>query len=102
MGPDQCTARLLAALANQSVQEHFIKHILNGEGFSRGYCLGSFIPEEDRIVFEFICMPPKICLFPMKFLVRMNIITQAVIEVIDPAPTWVPVHEQLPGAMFRL
>jgi hypothetical protein len=101
-GTDQCTGRILAALTDENVQNHFIKHVLSNEAFSRAYCLGNFIPEEDRIIFEFICVPPKICLFPTKFLVRMNIITEKVIEVIDPAPSLVPVSEQLPGAMFRL
>jgi hypothetical protein len=101
-GGDQCTGRILASLIDDNVQKHFIKHVLGNEAFSRAYCLGSFIPEEDRIIFEFICTPPKICLFPMRFLVRMNIITEKVIEVIDPAPVLLPVSEQLPGVMFRL
>ena len=101
-GMDPCTARIIASLADENVQQHFVKHILANEAFSRAFCLGSFIPEEDRLIFEFICLPPKICLFPVKFLVRINVITEKVIEVIDPAPALLPVSEQLPGAMFRL
>jgi hypothetical protein len=101
-GLDPCNARILAALADDNVQQHFVKHILANEAFSRAYCLGSFIPEEDRLIFEFICLPPRICLFPFKFLVRINVMTETVIEVIDPAPALLPVSEQLPGAMFRL
>lgn len=101
-GFDPCSGRILAALADPQVQDHVVKHMLAGEAFSRAYCLGSFIPEEDRLIFEFVCLPPKICLFPIRFLVRFNIITDKVVEVIDPAPALIPVSEQLPGAMFRL
>jgi hypothetical protein len=101
-GMDPCSARILAALADENVQTHFVNHVLSNEAFSRAYCLGNFIPEEDRLIFEFICLPPKICLFPFKFLVRLNVMTETVIEVIDPAPALIPVSEQLPGAMFRL
>uniref|UniRef100_Q07VJ8 Uncharacterized protein n=1 Tax=Rhodopseudomonas palustris (strain BisA53) TaxID=316055 RepID=Q07VJ8_RHOP5 len=101
-GTDPCSSRLFAALADDRVQHHFVKHILSNEAFSRAYCLGNFIPEEDRLIFEFVCLPPKICLFPFKFLVRINVITEKVIDVIDPAPALLPVSEQVPGAMFRL
>lgn len=101
-GFDPCSGRLLSALADERVQAHFVKHIFANEAFSRAYCLGSYILEEDRLIFEFNCLPPKICLLPFRFLVRFNIIADKVVEVIDPAPALVPVSEQLPGAMFRL
>ncbi|MDX1421903.1 MAG: hypothetical protein R3322_02120 [Kiloniellales bacterium] len=101
-GGDACFGRVIAALSDEDVQKHFVQHVLDHEAFSRAFCLGSFIPEEDRIVFEFTCVPPKICLLPMRFLVRINLITEQVVEIIDPSPVLVPVSEQLPGAMFRL
>jgi hypothetical protein len=101
MGGDECVGRVLTALLNEEVQRHFGSRVLKGEIFFNAVCLGNFVPEEDRILFEFRCTPPRICLVPKRFLVRLNIVDSRVIEVIDPAPALVPVSEQLPGAMFR-
>ena len=100
-GMDPSSARILAALADETVQAHFVKHVLSNEGFSRAYCLGSFIPEEDRLIFELLGLPPKMPAASVQ-LCLLNVITGKVVEVIVPAPALLPVSEQWPGAMFRL
>ena len=100
---DPCLACVLIALKDTDVQDHFVKHLLNNEAFTRAYCLGGVsIPEVQRVVFEFTCVLPKICLFPMRFMVTVNVITGKVEEIADPAPTFVPVSEQMPGVAFQL
>lgn len=101
-GGDPCLNAVYLALQDASVQAAFVKHAGDQEVFRNALCLGSFIPEEERIVFEFLCLPPKICLFPQRFLVRLNVVAGTVAEVVDPAPDLVPVNEQQPDTMYRL
>jgi len=102
-GREPCVAHILLALKNQDVQKHFVEHIQSNEAFRIAYCIGGFgVSEESRIIFEFLCVPPKICLWAPRFLVLLNVFTGKVMGIIDPAPKLIPVSEQAPGIMFRL
>ena len=100
---DPCLGHVVTALKDEKVQEHFVKHVSDSEIFRTAYCLGGIsIPEQSRIIFEFGCVMPKICLLPQRFLVTINVITGKVEDIEDPAPPVVPVGEQAPGLMYRL
>lgn len=98
-----CLKETLLALKDKKVQEHFIRHVSDSESFRTAYCLGgASIPEQSRIIFEFNCVMPKVCLVAPRFMVTLNVITGKVEQVDDPAPPVVPIGEQAPGLMYRL
>lgn len=100
---DPCLSNVVTALKDKQVQEHFIKHISDSEVFRTAYCLnGISIPEQSRIIFEFSCVMPKICLVSPRFSVNLNVITGKVEQIEDPVPPVIPVGEQAPGLMYRL
>ena len=76
---------VLMALLDSEVQKHFIAHVENDELFLGAKCwTGVGLPEETIIIFEFTCIPPRICFVSPTFLVRLNIINYEVLEIKDP------------------
>lgn len=95
-GGSPCDRYILMAVHDSRVQQAIAKHIASGEFFIGAYCpTGPGIPEEARVVFEFRCLPPKICLLPNLFLVVLNAFTGRVLRLIDP---YFPGAEQSPSA----
>ncbi len=84
-GGNTCDRYILSAARDERVQESFLRRISEGDYFAGAYCpAGPAIPEEARVIFEFRCLPPKICLLPNLFLVILNVFTGRVLRVIDP------------------
>lgn len=76
---------ILMALRDPGVVQHMIHHALEGQMFAGGRLLGGIgIPEEVRLLFSFVYLPPKISFAPSYFLVRLNVITGAVDGIVDP------------------
>ena len=82
-GSTPCQRYTLIALKDKQVQEHFIDHINKNESFERTRCISPYSPEA-KIVFIFKCMPPRICIIPPAFLVKLDIENSKVTEIIDP------------------
>ena len=84
-GGTPCTRYIIQAFRDDSVREHFLKHIFDDEMFIGARCLDEpGIPEEARILFGFQCVSPKICLLQPRFLVRLNVISGEVVDIQDP------------------
>jgi hypothetical protein len=84
-GSTTCERYVLIALSNSDVQRNFIDHIEKNDLFIGTKCYS--IPEtseEVRIVFMFKCLPPKLSLVPHSFMLRLNIVSSKVIELIEP------------------
>jgi hypothetical protein len=94
-GGSPCDRYILMAVHDQEVQRTLARHAMSGELFIGAYCLsGPGIPEEVRIVFEFRCPPPRICLLPKLVLVILNAFTGRVLRIVDP---YFPGMEQMWG-----
>jgi hypothetical protein len=102
VGNDFCSERVLAALESPEVRQRFLGMLSSGATFENAFCLGGFTPYEDRVVFQFRRAPPTIDLLPQRFLVRLDLETGAVADILDPAPNLIPLSEQFPTALFRL
>jgi hypothetical protein len=84
-GGSPCDRYIFMAMHDKKVQLAFVRHIANSELFIGAYCLsGPGIPEEARVVFDFRCLPPRICLLPNLFLVVLNAFTGRVLRLVDP------------------
>ena len=84
-GGTPCDQRVIAALSDPSVQQHFADHVASMEMFTGAYCPPwPTIPEEAFVLFEFRALPPKISICPIYFLVVLNTITGQVVRVLDP------------------
>jgi hypothetical protein len=84
-GGTLCDQRVIAALSNEQVQEHFLSHVEASELFTGAYCPPwPGIPEEAFVLFEFRVLPPRISIFPTYFLVVLNTITGQLVRIIDP------------------
>ncbi|WP_248447009.1 hypothetical protein [Sinorhizobium meliloti] len=96
-GGSSCDRFILMALRNQNVVQSITEHIAGGKFFVGVYCPSiPGIPEEARVVFEFQCLPPKICILPNLFLVVLNAFTGRVLRIID--PYYPGFEQQLPTA----
>ena len=96
-GGSPCDRYVLMAVHDTRVQEAISRHIADNEMFMGAHCpAGPGIPEQARVVFEFRCLPPRICLMPSLFMAILNAFTGRVLQVVDP---YVPVGEQAPAAL---
>ena len=95
-GGSACDRYVLMAVHDPRVQQAIARHIADNEMFMGAHCpSGPGIPEQARVVFEFRCLPPRICLMPGLFMAVLNAFTGRVLQVIDP---YVAGVEQAPAA----
>lgn len=95
-GGSACDRYVLMAVHDSRVQQAIARHIADNEMFMGAHCpSGPGIPEQARVVFEFRCLPPRICLMPSLFMAILNAFTGRVLQVIDP---YVAGSEQAPAA----
>jgi hypothetical protein len=84
-GATICERYFLISLSASDVQRAFIEHIKRNEIFLAAECFS--VPEnyeEIKILFVFQCLPPTLCFIPPAFLVKLNIVTSKVVEIVDP------------------
>ena len=54
-----CLRHVIEVLKDKKVQEHFICHLK--DEYFQGFSCHSFVIEEVKVVFTFVCKPPRIC-----------------------------------------
>jgi hypothetical protein len=95
-GGSPCDRYILMAVHDPRVQQAIARHIADNEMFMGAHCpAGPGIPEQARVVFEFRCLPPRICLMPSLFMAVLNAYTGRVLQVIDP---YVAGEQQAPAS----
>ncbi|HJT82874.1 MAG TPA: hypothetical protein VJ697_00195 [Nitrososphaeraceae archaeon] len=81
IGDSECKRYASIALNNNDVQQHIKSHANRDESADNVICLPTQIGA--RIVFIFKCNPPRICIIPPAFLVKIDTDNE-VFEITDP------------------
>jgi hypothetical protein len=77
-----CLRHVIEVLKDKKVQEHFICHLK--DEYFQGFSCHSFVIEEVKVVFTFVCKPPRICFVAPAFAVNYDLGTQTVTGITDP------------------
>lgn len=81
IGDSECKRYASIALTNNDVKQHIKSHVNHDESAHSVICLPTQIGA--RVVFVFSCNPPRLCIIPPAFLVKIDT-NNEVFEITDP------------------